>query len=165
MSKQCFEELTCLLRKAILSKWKRTYCFLTSDDLWKTNVWNPWSTGLGKIWVFVCLLSLLGYVFDIQENASIKYFFPFPCFLLILPKFSLSCSHSKEILKPKSTSGGIFFPFPWVSTWKQVSFSCSWLYPHKSWGFYPLSLGISLGRHRERDCSRWQNRHKQKQRG
>lgn len=38
MSKQCFEELTCLLRKGTLSKGKRTYCFLTSDDLWKRNV-------------------------------------------------------------------------------------------------------------------------------
>lgn len=135
MSKQCFEELTCLLRKATLSKWKRTYCFLTSDDLWKRNVWNPWSTGLGKIWVFVCLLSLLGYVFDIQDNASNNFFSLFLAFCLSFQVFTIIFP-LKRNSEAKISLWGFFFPFPWVSTWKQVSFSCSWLYPCKSWGFY-----------------------------
>lgn len=116
--------------------------------------------------VRLCLLSLLGYVFDIQENASIKHFsFSSLSFLLIFPKFSLSCSHSKGILKPKSAFRAFFFPFSMSQHLKAGQLLCSWLYLCKSWSFYSLSLGISLGRHREWDCSRWQNRHKQKQRG
>lgn len=76
MSKQCFEELTCLLRKATLSKWKRTYLFLNFRWPLEKKCVKSLEHRLRKdLSVCLCLLSLLGYIFDMQENASIKYFF------------------------------------------------------------------------------------------